>query len=220
MKAVTYHEYGAPEVLQIRELERPSPSRNEVLVRIHSAMVSFGDCRMRSMELSDIRFFERLTSRLVIGIRRPKRPILGMGLSGEVVSIGSKVREFKVGDSIVAGTWHGLQFGGYAEYISIREGGVIVPKPKSPTYEESVAALGGALCAGLLEEREDSGGPRGVDLRSLGGSWNHCCSAGEALRDQSHWGVQHWQLGTGQIAGCRRCCRLHTRGSYETEEEI
>jgi NADPH:quinone reductase-like Zn-dependent oxidoreductase len=167
LKAVTYEEYGPPEVLQIGEVETPSPGRSEVLVKIRTAIVSFGDCRMRSLDLSDIRFFERLFARLILGVRRPKRPVLGMGISGEVVSVGSNVRRFKVGDSVVAGTWHKMQFGGYAEYICIDEDGVIAQKPSSLTYDESVAAIGGVVALSFLR---DANIRKGEDVLIYGAS--------------------------------------------------
>lgn len=80
MKGATYGEYAPPEVSQVKELETPSPGRNDVLVKTRSAIVSFGDCRMRSMGLSDIRFFERLFSRLVLDIRRSQQPVLEGGV--------------------------------------------------------------------------------------------------------------------------------------------
>jgi len=152
MKAAIYTQYGPPEVLQIVDIPRPEPKKNEILVKIHAALVASGDIRMRNMNLSDIRYFERKMARLVVGYYKPKRKILGMGLSGEIVSIGHDVTRFSVGNKIVAGTWKKMQFGAYAEYICIREDGVIAIKPEKLDFQDALSVVGGISALSFLRK--------------------------------------------------------------------
>lgn len=146
MKAVVTTKYGPPEVLQIREIDKPIPKDNEVLVKIHATTVHRGDIRMRSF---DVPLAMWLPARLFLGIRKPKKDILGMELAGVVESIGSKVTKFKVGDEIYASTFD-LGFGAHAEYKCLPEDGQLALKPTNMTFEEAAAGAvtGGttALC--------------------------------------------------------------------------
>ncbi len=111
MKAICISRYGAPDVLELRTLEKPKPKDDEVLIRIHAATVTPGDCEIRSFRFP---FWVWIPLRFYMGIFRPKRPIIGMEFSGVVESVGKAVTRFKEGDSVFAGT--GLRFGTYAEY--------------------------------------------------------------------------------------------------------
>jgi len=146
MKAVVTTKYGPPEVLQIREVEKPVPKANEVLVKIFATTVHRGDIRMRSFDVPRAMW---LPARLFLGIRKPKKDILGMELAGVVESIGSEVTKFKVGDEVFASTFES-NFGAYAEYKCLPEDGQLALKPTNVTYEEAAAgaASGGitALC--------------------------------------------------------------------------
>jgi NADPH:quinone reductase-like Zn-dependent oxidoreductase len=115
MKAIVYEKYGPPDVLRLKDIEKPAPRDNEVLVKVHATTVTIGDTIMRSFNLP-ISGWQKLLARLILGILRPKRPILGMELAGEVESVGKKVTRFKPGDPVFASTF-AVNFGGHAEYI-------------------------------------------------------------------------------------------------------
>ena len=140
MKAIVCTKYGPPEVLQLKEVEKPSPKDNEVLVKVHATTVTIGDTIMRSFTLP-VSGWQKLLARLFLGWHSPKRPILGMELAGEVESIGRKVTRFKPSDPVFASTF-AVDFGGYAEYKCLPEKGVIALKPANLTYEEAAAIPG------------------------------------------------------------------------------
>ena len=148
MKAVVYEKYGPPEVLQLKEVEKPTPKDNEVLIKNNATTVHVGDTRMRGFRVPKKHW---LPMRLFLGIRKPKRTILGMEVSGVIESVGKDVEEFKKGDEVFALT--GFKGGGYAEYSSVAaiDGdevkGMVVNKPSNITFEEAAAVPGGALTA-------------------------------------------------------------------------
>jgi NADPH:quinone reductase-like Zn-dependent oxidoreductase len=129
----------------LKEVEKPAPKDNEVLVKIHATTVTIGDTIMRSFKLPVPRW-QRFTARLILGVRKPKRPILGMELAGEIEAIGRAVTRFKTGDQIFASTL-GVNFGGYAEYKCFPENGLLAIKPTNLTYEEAAAAVGAGMTA-------------------------------------------------------------------------
>jgi NADPH:quinone reductase-like Zn-dependent oxidoreductase len=103
MKAVIYTKYGPPDVLHLKEAEKLAPKDNEVLVNIHATTVTIGDTIMRGLKIPEPRW-QRLIARIILGIRKPKRTILGMELSGEIESVGKDVTRFKTGDQVFVST--------------------------------------------------------------------------------------------------------------------
>ncbi|OLD56357.1 NAD(P)-dependent alcohol dehydrogenase [archaeon 13_1_40CM_2_52_13] len=142
MKAIVCTRYGPPEVLQLRDVEKPIPKDNEVLIRVHAATVTKGDCELRSLELP---LLWKLFLRIGFGIRAPRKKILGQELAGEIESVGSAVTLFKKGDQVFANT--GLRLGAYAEYDCLPEKGLVAIKPANMSYEEAAAVPVGGLHA-------------------------------------------------------------------------
>lgn len=143
MKAIVYTQYGPPEVLHLQEIPKPDPSDHEVLVKVHATTVTIGDCRMRSFTVPPEQW---LFARLYLGIFRPRRPILGMELAGEIEAVGKNVTHFQPGDPVFASTFE-ANFGGYAEYKCFPENGVLAIKPANLSFGEAAASVGGGITA-------------------------------------------------------------------------
>lgn len=148
MKAVICTKYGKPDVLRIQEISKPVPKDNEVLIKIHASTAASGDCRIRGLNAP---FLLQIPMRLIFGLLKPRNPVLGTELSGEITDVGKEVNKFKKGDKVFAMT--GMKFGAYAEYICIPENGVLALKPENITYlEASAVAFGGTAALHYLRK--------------------------------------------------------------------
>lgn len=174
MKAVVCREYGPPGVLELHEVEKPVPKDHEVLIKVHATTVHRGDVRIRSFDVPRGR---RFMARLVLGFSRPKNPILGMELAGEVESVGKDVTLFKPGDDVFGFTGWGL--GAYAEYVCLPEKarksaakeGMLATKPANMTFEEAAAgvATGGVTALGVLRKAHIESGQTVLIYGASGG---------------------------------------------------
>lgn len=135
MKAIVCPKYGSPDVLQLREVEKPTPKDNEVLIKVYAASVTAADGMMRRGS--------PVYARLLLGLMRPKRPIPGTGFSGVVEAVGQEVARFKEGDPVFGET--GLGFGANAEWVCLPETGVLAAKPTQMTHEQAAPVCDGAL---------------------------------------------------------------------------
>lgn len=140
MKAVLWPEYGPPEILKIGEVNRPNPKKNEVLIKIHAATVTAGDCEIRKFEIHPLFW---LPVRIIIGIRKPRGRLLGQEFSGEIVEIGSEVTNFKVGDKVFGGT--GINMGTYAQYRCQKASVPLAIKPDAISYDEAATITTGGI---------------------------------------------------------------------------
>ncbi len=148
MKAVICEKYGPPEVLKIREVTKPSPKTDEVLIKIMATAVNSADVRVRGLQVPGLM---SVVMRIVLGFRGPRKQILGVVLSGVIEAVGDAVKNFKVGDEVYAAT--GFRFGAYAQYTTLSENGAIALKPQKASFEEAaVIPFGGTTALYFLHK--------------------------------------------------------------------
>jgi NADPH:quinone reductase-like Zn-dependent oxidoreductase len=172
MKAIVCTKYGPPEVLQLKEIEKPVPKDNEVLIKIYAASATVSDCIIRSGKVNILLW---LPMRIFVGFRKPRKPILGLELAGEVEETGKDVKRFKKGDHVYAFT--GKHVGAYAHYTCLPEDGLRMPadcimavKPSNVTYEEAAASpTRGTLALYFLKNENIQSGQKILIYGASGG---------------------------------------------------
>jgi NADPH:quinone reductase-like Zn-dependent oxidoreductase len=152
MRAVVYDRYGPPEVLRLEDVDRPIPKENDVLVKVRATTVNRADVHTREANRRS-GLAATLVSRLLSGLRRPRRRILGREFAGEVEAVGAAVSEFAVGDRVFGLT--GLTFGAHAEFVCVRESARIAHIPAGMTFEEAAPICDGALNALMCLKQAD-----------------------------------------------------------------
>ncbi len=133
MKAIVHTKYGPPDELQLKEVEKPVPGDNEVLIKIHATTVTTTDCNARNFTFVPKSFM--FFARMMFGFKKPRIKILGIDLAGEIEAVGKNVKLFKAGDQVFGST--GTKFGGHAEYCCVPENGALAIKPADMTWEEA-----------------------------------------------------------------------------------
>ncbi len=140
MKAITWEKYGPAEVLEYKEIEKPIPKENEVLIKIHTATVTAGDCETRSLKFP---YWIRIPLRFYLGYFKPKKNVLGQEMAGEIVAVGKGVSAYKVGDKVFGGS--GMRYGAYAEFKRHPASNPLAIKPKGISYEAAATLIVGGI---------------------------------------------------------------------------
>ena len=165
MKAYVYRRYGGPDVLRLEEVPKPTPRPDEILVKVLATTITAADRRALALDLP--RGFGPM-GRLVFGVTRPRKPILGLEMAGVVESVGAKVARFRPGDVVFADT--GGKMGCHAEYQTVRADGAVAPKPARLSVEEAAAlTFGGVTALHFLGRAKLSAGERVLVVGASGG---------------------------------------------------
>ena len=166
MRAIVYARYGGPDVLQVKDVDKPVPGDDDLLIRVHAAEATKADCEMRSFKFA-VKWFW-LPLRIAVGLTRPKNPVLGGYFSGEIESVGKAVSKFRPGEQVFGCAR--LRMGAYGEYICLPDSYTIVPKPRNLTFAESAAVpLGGLNALHFMKKANVQKGER-VLVNGAGGS--------------------------------------------------
>jgi NADPH:quinone reductase-like Zn-dependent oxidoreductase len=165
VKAIVYEKYGPPEVLQLKEVKKPIPKDNEVLIKVLAVAVTIEDTMIRGSKLG---LSSSLPMRMMFGLTRPKNPIPGFELAGEIEAVGKDVKRFKRGDQVF-----GINLkdaGAYAEYKCLPEDRVLAMKPSNMTHEEAIAAIGAIVALHPLRDKADIQSGQEVLINGASGS--------------------------------------------------
>lgn len=150
MKAAICEKYGSPDVIKVKEVPLPQVEPGEVLIKVMASAVNTMDVRLRSLSVGPIM---GIMMRFMMGISKPKQPILGANVAGEIVALGEGVASFKIGDQVFGVT--GMSLGGHAQFIAMKEGRAVALKPKNALYEEAaVLPFGGSSALHFLRKAE------------------------------------------------------------------
>lgn len=165
MKASVNTVYGTPEVLQIKEIPKPAPKPNEVLIKIYATTVNRTDCGFRKPEYFIVR--------VISGINKPKKTILGSEFSGIIEGVGSNVDKFKIGDAVFGLSTY--KFGTHAEYICLSENGSIALKPNNMSHQEAAAVCDGLMLGNNIIKNIDFSTPKKILINGATGSIGIAC---------------------------------------------
>ncbi len=166
MKAIVYEAYGGPEVLELRDLPKPVPGKKDLLIRVRAVEATKSDCEMRSFKYP-VRWFW-LPLRIAMGIRKPRRPVLGFYFSGEVAAVGAEARGFKAGDEVFGAS--NLHLGAYAEFLRVPASYAIIEKPVNMNFVQAAAVpLGGWNALHFMDLAELASGDE-ILINGAGGS--------------------------------------------------
>ncbi len=199
MKAIVCTKYGPPDVLQLKEVAKPAPRDNEVLIKIYATAVTASDCIIRGFKVP-LRLW--LPMRLALGFTKPRKPILGMVLAGEIESVGKDVKRFKKGDQVYA--FNVCDLGRMPSTPACRKTSVLALKPSNVTYEEAAAVpYGGLLALYFLRKGKHPKRTKSAYLWSFRSGRYFCGTACQALWGRSYRGMQYDEFRIREISGSR-----------------
>jgi NADPH:quinone reductase-like Zn-dependent oxidoreductase len=218
MKAIVYDRYGPPEVLHLADLGTPLPKDDEVLVRVRAAEATKADCEMRSFRFS-VRWFW-LPLRLALGVRRPRRRVLGAYFAGEVAQVGRIVSNVRVGDQVFGTS--GLRLGAYGEFLVVPAQAAVVEKPRNMGFTDAAAVpMGGLNALHFMRRARIRPGDHVLVIGAGGSIGAHAVQIAKAMGAEVT-GVDHAakaellrRLGADHVVDCRTTAALATTGRYD-----